>query len=824
MGDCCCKQLRSAPSLRPTDEAATNLRTPRCLKRTKSTIDPKSKLTPYREVPTATPMTEGKSQSDVDLIRKALLQHTFFRESPTELVNLIADAMVLFLLDAGETVYQEKEMSQYFFVMASGKVEMQQAGKRVSEVNNSGRFGQDSFLSETPRRTTVKTAAKTKLWGLHRTVFNSIIKQFEESQAVTIHRFLESANLFQGLSPKDIEALPRVMKLRCVQPGTVIVRQGEPGSSCFFVKTGVVACSKNQQEVRRLGPGELFGEQALLYGGLRTATVRSVTEVSLWSIERDDLITVLGDNLDRVIYKNTVRIAFDKSPLLSRLSEKQREKVISRIQISTSTTGAVAIPNKSDDPMLWVVVDGFLEARDNLEQVLQPFTIVGDKAETWGKSRTVGRDYIVGSDSASVACISISALERRLGGPIQSCIGSSPTLPAMMRIPLFLQLSTATLNAFVKQAVVRSFSTGQVIVSQNDRGSTVFVIQSGEVEISRDGGVVRSLGLWDYFGERGMLWSDKRTATVAAKGEVVCWLFEKQNVMQAMGEGVRDRMEQRIALQDDPTTIADLIVIKTVAKGVFGTVFLTMHSTKFTFYALRVVCNTDLSEDGMQSLHHEKQLLMRLYHPFLLKFVRVTTDTDFTYFLSVFINGTDLFEVLRDFGRVLTDGEAKFYIACLTLTLEYLHSHKVLYRNVKPENVLIDESGYPVLVDVNKAKVMTEEKTYTIVGDPHYLAPEVIKRGGYSFPSDYWSLGIILYESLCGQVPFGEHEDSPYKVYESILEGELVFPDVTLANVYLAKDVIVSLLNPNPALRLHSSLAKFRKNPWFKSISWVSCR
>ena len=103
----------------------------------------------------------------------------------------------------------------------------------------------------------------------------------------------------------------------------------------------------------------------------------------------------------------------------------------------------------------------------------------------------------------------------------------------------------------------------------------------------------------------------------------------------------------------------------------------------------------------------------------------------------------------------------------MILSIEYLHSLHIIYRDIKPENIMVDLDGYAKLIDMGTAKRLTVEnlRTFTIIGTPHYLAPEIIQGRGYSFPVDIWSIGICLFEFMSGAVPFAEDADDPYEIY-----------------------------------------------------------
>ena len=130
----------------------------------------------------------------------------------------------------------------------------------------------------------------------------------------------------------------------------------------------------------------------------------------------------------------------------------------------------------------------------------------------------------------------------------------------------------------------------------------------------------------------------------------------------------------------------------------------------------------------------------------IMKLVKTLKDSDRVYFLTEYINGIDLFDALRSIG-LATDADAKFYSGCMLLALDHLYEKKIVHRDLKPENTMVDEQGYPKVIDFGTAKFISE-RTYTVIGTPHYMAPEVLMGRGYGIAVDVWSLGIMLYEFL----------------------------------------------------------------------------
>jgi len=209
--------------------------------------------------------------------------------------------------------------------------------------------------------------------------------------------------------------------------------------------------------------------------------------------------------------------------------------------------------------------------------------------------------------------------------------------------------------------------------------------------------------------------------------------------------------------------------------------------------------------------------------PFIVEFVRSYKDAQNIYFLLEYVRGLELFDVIRDIG-LLSTSESKFYTGSIFLALEYLHLQNIVYRDLKPENIMVDQSGYIRLIDMGTCKLLHQSntgsvsRTFTIIGTPLYMAPEVISGKGYTYPVDLWSIGVCLYEFMCGLVPFGQDSEDPYEIYEEILTQPVRYP------LYLqdkkAKLLMEQLLSKTPEKRLNGSFAALKSHPWFDDFDW----
>jgi len=181
--------------------------------------------------------------------------------------------------------------------------------------------------------------------------------------------------------------------------------------------------------------------------------------------------------------------------------------------------------------------------------------------------------------------------------------------------------------------------------------------------------------------------------------------------------------------------------------------------------------------------------------------------------------GGEVFTHLRSHGR-FSRKITRFYIAEVVLAMEYLHSKNIVYRDLKPENLLIDSFGHIKLTDFGFAKVIDDNRTYTMCGTPEYLAPEVIKGKGHGVEVDWWAVGVLLFEMLAGYPPF--YDEDPFGIYEKILLKRITFPS-HFSNS--SRDLIKKLLAHDRTKRLGNlkdGAEDVKKHRFFRKIDWTA--
>lgn len=264
-------------------------------------------------------------------------------------------------------------------------------------------------------------------------------------------------------------------------------------------------------------------------------------------------------------------------------------------------------------------------------------------------------------------------------------------------------------------------------------------------------------------------------------------------------------------------------IIKVIGKGSFGKVFLVRDRTNQLLYAMKVLKKDYIiKKNQVEHTKTERSVLGYIHHPYIVGLNMAFQTADKLFFILDYCSGGELFFQLGKVGRFSED-RSKFYAAQIILALEYIHKRGVIYRDLKPENVLLDAKGNVRLTDFGLSKEGIRDHSRganSFCGTPEYIAPEVLLQTGYGRAVDWWSLGALLYEMITGLPPF--YSRNRETMFERIRNAELSFPQQISVQ---AKDLLSKLLKRDPDERLGSGgqdATEIKVHPFFHDIDWTS--
>lgn len=674
--------------------------------------------------------------------------------------------------------------------------------------------------------------------------FDQALVEKTEAQEILLSSALENNILFRDLTEDQLKLILNALTSADVEEGTELISQGDTGNVFYIVEEGRFSFEVNEEEVGTCGAGDSFGELALLYNCPRAATVRCLADATVWCLERSHFRHIIAGNEAKK--QQDIRKALRRVSLLEQLSEEQVNRVSDAVETVRFKAGETILRKGDEGSVFFMIKNGQVKCtRAGSRQ--SSYDIILSEGEYFGE-RALLMDEPRAANVIAITDVECLVLDRDafLGilGPLRKVLDTNLGLRVIGTIPMFSQLSASELNKMMQALKEERFLKNDVIIRQNDPGSKFYLIREGTAKVTKNmdgvglGGPtdVAELTAGEYFGEGALLKDEPRAANVVATSdELVCLTmdraaFEKllgplQKIMKRELDERDDQMEavvkRQVSMVEETLKLSDLKIMQTLGTGTFGRVRLVSCEKLGRTYALKMLQKAQIVAYRQQkNVMNEKNILMECDHPFILKLYKTFRDKHSLYFLLEVVLGGELFTLLHIRGGALGNADARFYAACVLDAMEYLHGLTIVYRDLKPENLMISDDGYIKVVDFGFAKKVAD-KTYTLCGTPEYLAPELVLGKGHNQAVDNWAIGILIFEMLTGASPFADpHGGDHMVICKNIVRGKIDFPRRFPEK---ARDLVLHLLVRDAHQRLGSlsgGTGEIKLHPWFKSIDW----
>lgn len=289
----------------------------------------------------------------------------------------------------------------------------------------------------------------------------------------------------------------------------------------------------------------------------------------------------------------------------------------------------------------------------------------------------------------------------------------------------------------------------------------------------------------------------------------------------------RDKTQSKTIYQRNaseiPVILTDFKLIRKIGRGGFGIVYLVQKTDDGKYYAMKQLRKDLLIKtEAVLYTKIEKEVLKLAHHPFLVGMSFVFQTPSNIYFVMKYYRGGELYGHLRK-RHHFDENITRFYVAQIVLALGELHKNMVIYRDMKPENILLDTDGYVALADFGLAKIVeADQSSKTFCGTPDYIAPEIANGYGYNKNVDWWGIGILIYEMLFGKTPF--YHKNQHIMFQNITKSAIRIPSEEETNIKVssdAKDVIQKLLCKEPKNRLGAKddMNEVLTHPFFKVLN-----
>eukprot|EP00441_Pelagodinium_beii_P006087 CAMPEP_0197688552 /NCGR_PEP_ID=MMETSP1338-20131121/105612_1 /TAXON_ID=43686 ORGANISM="Pelagodinium beii, Strain RCC1491" /NCGR_SAMPLE_ID=MMETSP1338 /ASSEMBLY_ACC=CAM_ASM_000754 /LENGTH=744 /DNA_ID=CAMNT_0043270771 /DNA_START=28 /DNA_END=2262 /DNA_ORIENTATION=+ len=690
-------------------------------------------------------------------------------------------------------------------------------------------------------------------------------------------KFLSEVKLFTRLPADQHSILASACESADFGPGQVIIRQGDDGHEFFIIKLGEAAVMVDGQDVATLGVGDYFGENALLKDEPRTATIRAKGELEALKITRAEFenlglrsklefpkrqavgggaayeVKVKEPSPKTKEERNLIANALRSNDNLSSLEVLDDDRINQMIDIAWRedvVKGSELITEGDlNADYFYIVQRGSFQvqlmkssehksAETAEAQVLKrigPGGSFGELALLYFAPRAA---TVKASDDSMVWVIDRSNFKKILAKSREEL--TREYVKYLDKVETLSPLKKDEKEALAKSLNEMCFAQGETIFSQGEKSEIFYILISGQVSVMKDMKESTKLAATPqqvaFFGEKALLRNEPRSASIiVTSNDAKALTLDRQSFEMLLGslEDLKKRgkygksklEEQKDAMQPDSKRFGqvarkELKRLGLLGCGGFGSVELVEHVKTQATYALKALSKGYVVKAGMQeSVISEKEVQLMCDSPFIIKLYETYNCQQQLFFLLELALGGELYATYNKKGFFGKEAYAKFYVAGVVNAFEHLHGKKIIFRDLKPENLLLNEKGNIKLTDMGLAKVVLG-KTFTTCGTPDYFAPEMVASSGHTLAVDWWTLGVLAYELMCGNPPFEAAQ--PFMIYQKVTKGisRVPFPPKCRGPL---EELIKSLCRKEPAERLpmkKGGSSNLKNHPWYKFFDW----
>ena len=781
---------------------------------------------------------------DEENIIKILKTNDFFQDQTNDIFNLVISEIIYISVAKGTIIYDNNDLSNYFFIINKGSVIIEKREKTSTKhaiINNDNQnqnndkykkifkawesFGEISFYNGKQRNETIVAEENTELYAIDSESFRELIKRNNEIILKEKYNFLNNISIFESLDKISKYNVAQKMKKKEFPPHTKIIKKGEIGETLYIIKEGIVSCRIGVKEIRKLSNNECFGLNALLIEIKRSADIITLQKCICYELSKNDLKEALSEDYIDVILFCFFNYCINNNIYMKQIIiESLSHNIFRCFSLQQYNRKEHIYSSKSPDEMkrnkkrLIIVVSGSIYRSGSI--IADQGKILGEDIFQDYNNKNISDDMIAYPDLISLeASIDDLAKVMKIDLNKEKPYNILRYINKLKKSYLFKNLSENTLEAIAKNMKKEKFNKGDKIIEEGTYGNTFYLISKGKVTIMTEGKALRVLEKGECLGEKSLLSNDSlRTATAVAEGKVICYvIYKKEFDMILSDSNTREYLLKKLALQNTDIVLKDLYYIKFLGKGKFGSVSL-VHN-KQNIYAIKAISIRMVEKEKMlwKYFVNERNIMLSLDHPFIVKMVKSLRNTKYCFILMEFVNELNLDDHLTQKKTKRNVYETQFYIGSILLMLDYLQKKYIAHRDIKPSNIMIDTNGYLKMIDFGTAKIL-KDYTSTIIGTPHYIAPEILQGKGYSLSCDFWSLGICMFEIFYGIYPFGNNANEVIDIYKEVLKKNLVFPSEN--NKYASVNSFIRELLAKKVNERLCNVSKLKQKPFFEGFEF----
>ena len=788
---------------------------------------------------------DSKLQNLLDILSK----HYLFKYIDEDYIkSKILSKLIKISLKPETTIYQKSfDDAEYFYILIKGTCQYSNIKNIINyhetndKITEGTCFGEYEIINDIPRICEVHTETDCLIYALHKEELFEALKYSRKKNLTHIENFFNINYPFMNNYPE----IKKYLINECIviynydTNKTLISKCFDEmiNSNIFIIVQGKVSTYHKNEIAKTLRKGDIIGHRELILNESFERNIFLVTDsddVELYGISYNKLINYFQEHL---CIKNVTFFAFllsfHKSYYCNSIDINNLWKLFNCCELHSYKTNELIYKKglNLNEEVICIIEGNIVNSNKTTYEAVRN-DILYEKELLYNHNSIL----IMNDLTAFPECLILHANSEKIkeafnGKEISEIVISSDKKAKCHNLMVDLlkhvgiPLNKVKIKEIEKAITIEKYERKIPIITQGSKDlSKYYIIKSGYVDFYVNNKYMRTLAENSPFGFRAnFIKSPVRTASAVANCQCEIYaidakIFDKYVLKEL--SAFNNYLKYKINLEDDTVELDDLENIRLLGKGSFGFVNLVKSKKNKSLYAIKAIpLNKIIQYDLYEGIINERNTLKILDHPFLMKQVKSLKNKEFVFFLNEYIRGKVLSKILKEENN-LNKNRVQLYSASLLKVVEYLHLNNFIHRDIKPENIILNENGYIKLIDFGTVKdtINYGSTTHTLIGTPHYMAPEVVRGDSYDYKVDYWSIACCMYEFACGKTPFGSDLKDPTEIYKAVQNEKLTFSNnikdkdfINLVSLMLERDI---------EKRLYG--VKAQNHNWFKEYDWKS--
>ena len=766
------------------------------------------------------------SLEDENKIRAILSDIFLFSNLNEDIFQYILREMILIQIDSGKFFYEEGFEWNYFCCVARGKIELLIHNKHIKTYNEWECFGHMSLFCSYNKNIfgrencALRCLQKADVYVIDGETFQFIQRQIINSKLEQNFFFSRKIFAFQSLDNISKFKISLCAHKQEYKSGAKL-----DDRKAYLIKEGHIICVKNNKEIKKYNQGDTVKINSLLLGkeyeteinydfmkiGVgrncpsneggnnklkKCQTISNAKAISgndnqkaiCYEINKTDFEVSLGrDYKNEILYSMFQKFIKNNAFFNCLFPYNKRYEIYKLFSLQKYTEGE-SIAKKKNNKRIIIIIDGNLINENTQEYVALNGDIIEENIIKRGTD--IPKNIVTLTNCISLEC-ELGVISNVLGFDVldKELMKKSLLINMLKKIKIFEYLTNKSLIEIRDKMIKKKFWEGDEIKNDDncpeDEKGCLWLIIKGKIKMmDSEGNLIKEMEAICSFGEDILLdkslFSDKKLTTIA-KDKITCYSLSKSNFHKIFNDNpfLLSYMKNSLIPQNYNvvSSIKNLFFTKTIGRSKYGNVNL-VHDDK-QFYALKSISRILADKDKRnQNIPFQRKISLFVNHPFIVKTYQTLKSDSFCYFLSEYICGQNLEDYLikrKNYHNILYS-QMKLYLGIMVLIVNYLKNNFIIHRDINPKSFLIEKNGYLKLIDTSSAKTIRDFEI-TVIGEPMFCAPEMLKGKGYSISCDYWSIGICAYMLFFNKYPYEPIIwNDPMKLFHSIIFEEIKYP------------------------------------------------